>query len=205
MEDRFVELRRGGEGSGRDPGGGVALDHVKVTERVEESAPGSCFHLVEVRGHDLVELAALEMRLDQPFRERRADADVDRPDGEVVAMPGEMLADVLLVLAVVRELAPEPDGDAIAPALGRLADHPFARLERDEVDGCRSGDEVDVVGDGQFGDATLHGQRGVHVDRHVAVRREIRVEMRVEGKIAVFGSWREDRVVGRRAAVAPGF
>ena len=83
----------------------------------------------------------------------------------------EVVADVGLPSAVVRQLDAEPDRDAaIGPALGGLADDPLALLERRESVGRRAGLEVDMVGDRDLGDAPLDGLCRERVDRHVAVR-----------------------------------
>jgi hypothetical protein len=56
-----------------------------------------------------------------------------------------------------------------------------------------------VVGDGQLGDAALHGLRGEDVDRHVAVRRQVGVQVRVERQVARLAVDRGHRWSPRRS------
>ena len=95
-----------------------------------------------------------------------------------------MVADVGFPAAIVGQLHAEADRDAArAPALGGLADDPLAIGEGGVPEGRRTGLEVDVVRDRQLGDAPLQGCRGVGVDRDIAVRRQVRVEVRVERQV----------------------
>ena len=184
-QQRLVQLGGGGEVRGSHVGMEVALDEVEVAERVEELGADRTPDFVEVRRDDLRERAARDPRVDARRVVRRVRVDVDAADDVVVAVPSEVIADLGLVAAVVGDLDAEPDRDAArAPALGGLADDPLAGRERDEVEGRCARFEVDVIGDRDLGDPPLDGLRRVDVDRDVAVRREVRVEVAVERQVS---------------------
>jgi hypothetical protein len=99
-------------------------------------------------------------------------------------MAGEVIADLRLESAVVRDLDPEPDGDALRrPPLARVPDGAFAIGKRDVVVGRCGGVEVDVIRDRELGDATVDCLAGVVVDRDDAVRGEARVEVAIEREV----------------------
>ncbi len=124
-------------------------------------------------------------RGDVPLAVRRFDAVVHRADGEVVGVAGQVVADVGFPFPVVGQLDPEPDADALrCPALGGVADDPFAVGERRVAEGRGARLEVDVVGDRDLGDPALDGGRRVGVDRDAAVGREVRVQVGVERQVA---------------------
>jgi hypothetical protein len=110
---------------------------------------------------------------------------VHRPDDVVVSVPPEVLAEIGLEPAVVRQLDAEADGEtARTPPFGGLTDDPLALLERRRGIGRRARLEVDVVGDGDLVDAAFQRLLSVRVDRHVAVRRQVRMQVRIERKVA---------------------
>jgi hypothetical protein len=111
---------------------------------------------------------------------------VDRSDHEIVLIAVEMGADGRLVCTLVSDLHAEADVyPPIGPPFGCLADAPLAIGEgRERVRGP-AGIEVDVVGDRDLRDALRHRAGGEHVDRDVAVGREVGVEVTVERKVVV--------------------
>ena len=75
----------------------------------------------------------------------------------------------------------------LRPALGCAAHDPLAVVVAAVLEGRVAWVEVDVVGDRDLGNATLHGERRVDVDRDGAVRRLVGVEVGVEREVAVGG------------------
>ncbi len=138
----------------------VALDDVDVADGVEQARARRGLDLVEGRGDDVAERAALDPAGDAARVVRRVDPVVDRADREVVGVAREVVADVRLPGAVVGQLDTEADQDALRPpALGRAADDPLAVLERRVAEGRRPRLEVDVVRDRDLGDAALERRR----------------------------------------------
>ena len=68
--------------------------------------------------------------------------------------------------------------------LRRLADDAFTQLERGGAIRRRARLEVDVIGDRDLVDAAFERLLGIRVDRHVAVRRQVGMEVRVERKVS---------------------
>ena len=106
-------------------------------------------------------------------------------DREVVGMSGQVVPDVRFPAAVVGQLHAEPDRHALRPPTFRRAtDDPLPIGERRIAEGLRSGLEVHVIGDRQFPDAPLQSCLGVDIDGGVAVRRQVRMQVRVERQVA---------------------
>ena len=160
----------------------IPFHEVEVADRVEQARPDRRQDLVEVRRNDLRQASPRRPRCDARDVILRAGVDVDAADDEVVRMPGEVIADVGLVGAVIGDLDTEPDRDpAGRPSLGGVTGDPLAVLERGVRERGRPGYEIHVVGD--RGDAALDGLGGVVVDRDVAVGRQVGVEMPVEREV----------------------
>jgi hypothetical protein len=145
---------------------------------------GGGLDLVERGRHDVGQRASFDPCRDAPRAVRRIDPIMDRPDREVVCVASQVVADVGLPGPVVGQFDAEPDrtpwGPSARPHLGR----PLAIREGRVGEGLGARLEVDVVGDGDLGDATLERGRSVDVDGDVAVGRQVRVHVRVERQVA---------------------
>ena len=96
-------------------------------------------------------------------------------------MIAQVLADIVGPPTIPGNLDTEPNGQAaIGPALGRFPDGALAIGERHVPIRRRAGLEVDVVGDRDLGDTAFDGLRREDVDRHLAVWRQVGVQMRIE-------------------------
>src|SRR5436190_14666067 len=199
-EQRFVQLRRRTELGRRDVRHEVALHEIEMADRVEQARSDRAPDLIEVRGDDVRERSAGGPGRDASRVERRVCIHVDAPDHVVVRVPGQVVADVLLVGPVVGDLDPEADRDAVPrPALRSVSRDPFALGEGREREGRRARHEIDMIGDGELGDPALDGFGRVRVDRDVGVGRQVRMEVGVEGQVAGLG-----RELGvRHPAISP--
>ncbi len=100
-------------------------------------------------------------------------------------MAAQVLADVRLPRAVVRELDAEPDRHALGtPALGRVTDLALALLVGGVRVGGLTGLEVEVVRDGDLGDTAFDRLAGVLVDVGRRIGRQVRVQVCVEREVA---------------------
>ncbi len=157
-----------------------------MPDRVEELAADRGQDLGEVGRDDLVERSAGRPAGDTACLVGRVHPDVDGADRVVVRVARQVLPDLGLPLRLVRHLDAEADVEpAVRPARGGVADLALARRERRERVGGGARVEVEVVGDGDLGDAPFDRRGAVGVDRRVAVGREVRVEVRVERQVAI--------------------
>ncbi len=185
-QQRLVDVRPGRERRRRDMAGEVLLHVVEVADGVEELAPDGSLDLGEVRPDDRVERSPGDPARHPAGQVRGIRPNVDRADGVVVGVVRQVLANLGLAVRLVADLDAEPHPKpAIRPARGRIAHLPLAGGERRVRVGRIPRVEVQVVGDRDLRDPPFDRCRAVRVDRHVAVGRQVRVEVCVQREIAV--------------------
>ena len=203
-EERLVELRGSRVCRHAEPGQQPALALVHVAECVEQAATGGRGDLGEVRRHGFGQgLAGRPARYPRlgirPVRHR-----VDGADRVVVPVRRQVLADVVLVSRLVGQLDAEADSNPAGPAILEIADQPLAVRVVGVFVGRRAGHEVEVVRQRDFGDPALERLGGIQLHRHLAVGREVGVEMGIDRDVECLGGCAAIIVGHRLVVLAPG-